>query len=148
MWSRTSRSTPAGSEIKDLARKDGAVLAATDWTVNGSVREGRKMVRDFSKLGALARPAITAHPDETLRTIANRMAAHHITRVVIVARGDAGGVEGILSLRHLLEVRRVDLHEEQHAERLVTPFLRTPRASRTVATGTGELQPQEGQLTP
>ncbi|MFE4871653.1 DUF4041 domain-containing protein [Streptomyces sp. NPDC056682] len=38
------------AEIKDLARKDGAVLAATDWTVNGSVREGRKMVRDFSKL--------------------------------------------------------------------------------------------------
>ncbi|MFE4871648.1 CBS domain-containing protein [Streptomyces sp. NPDC056682] len=103
---------------------------------------------DPRPLGALARPAITAHPDETLRTIANRMAAHHITRVVIVPRGDAGGVEGILSLRHLLEARRVDLHEEQHAERLITPFQRTPRPSRTVARGTGELHPQERQLTP
>ncbi|MFD7017981.1 chloride channel protein [Streptomyces sp. NPDC059928] len=103
---------------------------------------------DPRPLGALARPAITAHPDETLRTIANRMAAHHITRVVIVPRGDAGGVEGILSLRHLLEARRVDLHEEQHAERLITPFRRTPRPSRTVARGPGELQPHEAQLTP
>jgi hypothetical protein len=38
-------------EIKAMTKKDGgAVLAATDWTVNGSVREGRTMVRDFSKL--------------------------------------------------------------------------------------------------
>src|ERR1041385_8548043 len=37
--------------IKTMARKDGgAVLATTDWTVNGSASEGRAMVRDFSKL--------------------------------------------------------------------------------------------------
>ena len=34
-----------------MTKKDGgAVLAATNWTVNGSVAEGRAMVRDFSKL--------------------------------------------------------------------------------------------------
>lgn len=38
-------------EIKIMTRKDGgAVLAATNWTVNGSVAQGRTMVRDFSKL--------------------------------------------------------------------------------------------------
>jgi hypothetical protein len=38
-------------EIKAMTRKDGgAVLAITNWTVNGSVTEGRAMVRDFSKL--------------------------------------------------------------------------------------------------
>lgn len=38
-------------KIKSMARKDGgAVLATTDWTVNGSVAEGKAMVRDFSKL--------------------------------------------------------------------------------------------------
>ncbi|WKU07164.1 DUF4041 domain-containing protein [Micromonospora sp. HUAS LYJ1] len=38
-------------QIKAMARKDGgAVKAATGWTVNGSVTEGRAMVRDFSKL--------------------------------------------------------------------------------------------------
>ena len=37
--------------IKTMAKKDGgAVLAATDWMVNGSASKGRVMVRDFSKL--------------------------------------------------------------------------------------------------
>lgn len=37
--------------IKAMVRKDGgAVLATTDWTVNGSAAQGRVMVRDFSKL--------------------------------------------------------------------------------------------------
>jgi hypothetical protein len=39
------------SQIKAMTRKDGgAILATTNWTVNGSVVEGRAMVRDFSKL--------------------------------------------------------------------------------------------------
>jgi hypothetical protein len=43
------------AKIEDLVRamtkKDGgAVLATTSWTVNGSVAQGRTMVRDFSKL--------------------------------------------------------------------------------------------------
>lgn len=38
-------------QVKQMTKKDGgAVLAATNWTVNGSVAEGRAMVRDFSKL--------------------------------------------------------------------------------------------------
>lgn len=37
--------------IKTMTRKEGgAVLAITDWTVNGSASQGRAMVRDFSKL--------------------------------------------------------------------------------------------------
>lgn len=40
-----------GDHIRSMTRKDGgAVLAATNWTVNGSASEGRAMVRDFSKL--------------------------------------------------------------------------------------------------
>lgn len=42
------------AEVKDalkvMVRQDSAVLAATDWQVNGSLAQGRKMVRDFSKL--------------------------------------------------------------------------------------------------
>ena len=39
------------NKMKAMAKKDGgAVLATTDWTVNGSATEGRAMVRDFSKL--------------------------------------------------------------------------------------------------
>ncbi|MFG3284167.1 DUF4041 domain-containing protein [Streptomyces sp. NPDC048111] len=45
-----SRLDTLQNEIKELARAGRAVQAATDWTVNGSKREGMKMVRDFSKL--------------------------------------------------------------------------------------------------
>ncbi|WP_406508027.1 DUF4041 domain-containing protein [Streptomyces sp. NBC_00212] len=45
-----SRLDTLQNEIKTLARAGHAVRAATDWTVNGSKREGQKMVRDFSKL--------------------------------------------------------------------------------------------------
>jgi hypothetical protein len=39
------------AKVKAMVKKDGgAVLAITDWTVNGSASEGRAMVRDFSKL--------------------------------------------------------------------------------------------------
>jgi hypothetical protein len=38
-------------QIKAMVRKDGgAVLATTNWSVNGSAAQGRTMVRDFSKL--------------------------------------------------------------------------------------------------
>jgi hypothetical protein len=38
-------------QIKAMARKDGgAIQAATNWQVNGSAAQGRKMVNDFSKL--------------------------------------------------------------------------------------------------
>ncbi|MFE2033716.1 DUF4041 domain-containing protein [Streptomyces scopuliridis] len=63
------------TEIKDLARNDRAVLAATDWTVNGSVREGRKMVRDFSKLMLRA---YNAEADYAVRS----MRPHRLTSLV------------------------------------------------------------------
>jgi CBS-domain-containing membrane protein len=55
---------------------------------------------------------VTAHPDETLRALANRMAQHDVTRLLVVTRGERPRVEGIISLRHLLAARRIDLHEE------------------------------------
>jgi hypothetical protein len=39
------------ARIKEMAKADGgAVLGATDWTVNGSAAEGRRMVRETGKL--------------------------------------------------------------------------------------------------
>jgi H+/Cl- antiporter ClcA len=87
---------------------------------------------DDRPLAELARPAVTAHPDETLRAIANRMAAHAVTRVLIVGHGDKGRVEGILSLRHLLEARRIDLHEEHHMERIFTLRSRARNAAAKI----------------
>ncbi|MBW5481067.1 hypothetical protein [Streptomyces bambusae] len=38
------------TRIKELTRSQQAVLAASGWTVNGSARQGTKMIRDYSKL--------------------------------------------------------------------------------------------------
>ena len=46
-----ARLTRVQDQIKAMARKDGgAISATTNWTVNGSAAQGRKMVADFSKL--------------------------------------------------------------------------------------------------
>ena len=37
-------------QVKEMAKSDRAVVGITNWTVNGSPREGSKMVKDFSKL--------------------------------------------------------------------------------------------------
>lgn len=38
------------TQIKAMAKGQGAVAGATNWQVNGSAKEGSRMVRDFSKL--------------------------------------------------------------------------------------------------
>lgn len=52
--------------IKSMARGGSAILATTNWTVNGSVREGQAMVRDFSKLMLRA---YNAEADNCVRTV-------------------------------------------------------------------------------
>ncbi|MEU2927075.1 CBS domain-containing protein [Streptomyces sp. NPDC007251] len=86
---------------------------------------------DPTPLGEPARPAVVAHPDETLRALANRMAQHEVTRLLVVTREPRPRVEGIISLRHLLTARRIDLHEERHAEHVLT--LRTRRGAAPAA---------------
>lgn len=54
------------ADIKRLASSDRAVLSITNWTVNGSAGEGKKMVRDFSKLMLRA---YNAEADQAVRTM-------------------------------------------------------------------------------
>ncbi|MFJ9850438.1 chloride channel protein [Streptomyces sp. NPDC101150] len=104
-----------------LAQRLYPVLAA-DGTLCGVVTR-RQLLRtpadDPTPLAELARPAVTAYDDETLRTLANRMAQHEVTRILIVDRGERPHLQGIVSLRHLLHARRVDHHEEHHVERVL-----------------------------
>lgn len=70
-------------EIKLMTRKDGgAVLAATDWTVNGSAAEGRKMVREYSKLMLRA---YNAEADNLVRGLKPYKLASAIDRLTKVA---------------------------------------------------------------
>jgi H+/Cl- antiporter ClcA len=79
----------------------------------------------------MVREPILAYPDETLRTVAYRMAASGVTRVPVLERETSRAV-GLLSLNQLLQGRLRDLREAREAEqvlrfRLVMPTLRGSR---------------------
>ena len=66
-----------------------------------------------------ARAGVVAHPDDTLRHVANAMAEHGVTTMPVVDRGDANPVLGTVTLEQLLQGRLRDLHEERHGERVL-----------------------------
>jgi H+/Cl- antiporter ClcA/CBS domain-containing protein len=61
----------------------------------------------------------TAHPDETLRDVANRMAEHGVTRMPVIARGAGREIVGIITLPAMLAGRLRDLQEERDSERIL-----------------------------
>ncbi|TSE01253.1 chloride channel protein [Skermania sp. ID1734] len=58
-----------------------------------------------------------AHSDQTLRMVANDMAANDIDRMPVVDRNDARRVVGLISSTMLLAGRARDVQEERHSER-------------------------------
>ena len=44
----------------------------------------------------------TAHPDETLRDVAYRMAEHGVTRMPVIARGPGREIVGVITLPAML----------------------------------------------
>ncbi len=66
------------------------------------------------------REPVVAHPDETLRAVAYRMADLHVSRVPVVDRDTRDRIVGLVTLVDLLHARRVDLQEARHAERVLT----------------------------
>lgn len=71
---------------------------------------------------------IVAHPDETLRMIATRMAAHAVDRLPVVDRREPTRIVGIISLTMLLAGRLRDLQEARDSERVLR--LRVARPTR------------------
>ena len=83
--------------------------------------DGRAAARAADYLG---RRVIVAHPDETLRSAADRMAEHGVGALPVVD-GDARRLEGVLTAFDLLKSRQRQLHEERHRERVIR-FRRRP----------------------
>jgi hypothetical protein len=120
-----------------MAKKDGgAVLAATDWTVNGSASEGRAMVRDFSKLMLRA---FNAEADNLVRGLKPYKLDSALDRLKKVAEiierlGETMQIR-ISPSYYQLRVRELELTsdylqkeaEEKEAERLERERLREER---------------------
>lgn len=123
--------------IKVMVRKDGgAVLATTNWTVNGSAAQGRTMVRDFSKL--LLR-AFNAEADNLVRGLKPYKldaAIERLTKVAdVIERLSKTMLIRIATPYFKLRVRELELTadflqkeaEEKEAERVERERLREER---------------------
>ncbi|WUH92519.1 DUF4041 domain-containing protein [Streptomyces sp. NBC_00433] len=121
-----SRLDSLQAEIKSLAQTNQAVLGATDWTVNGSKREGQKMVRDFSKLmlrayNAEADYAVRSMRPHRLNSLVDRL---HKSRETIAKLGATMHIR-ISDNYHSARVRELELtsdflqkkDEEKEAQR-------------------------------
>lgn len=77
---------------------------------------------------------IVAYPDETLRSAADRMAAHELGALVVVDRSNKGHALGVVTYFELLGGRRRQLVEEHHRQRsLLLRFRRRRSTTVTVA---------------
>ena len=81
--------------------------------------EALREQRSLSQLDELiVRNPVVAYPDETLRTVAYRMAVSRKTRVPVVERG-SNRVVGLVALSQLLEGRLRDLREARETEQVL-----------------------------
>ena len=73
-------------------------------------------------------PVALAHPDEVLRTVADRMVQHTLGVLPVVERADTARLVGLVTQFDLLQARQKLLEEERHAERVLTLRRATPKA--------------------
>lgn len=103
--------------VRAMVRDGSAVLSTTEWSVNGSKSEGRKMVRDFSKL--LLR-AYNAEADNCVRTVKPH------NRPAVIARLEKTR-ETIARLGRTMNIRIV---ESYHRVRVVEIELTADHAAK------------------
>lgn len=97
--------------IKTMAMKDGgAVLAATDWSVNGSAAQGRAMVRNYSKLILRAYNAEADNLVRGLKPYKLHSAVDRLTKVTttVATLGKTMDIQ-ISDDYHALRVRELEL---------------------------------------
>ncbi|MGH2856555.1 MAG: chloride channel protein, partial [Solirubrobacteraceae bacterium] len=73
------------------------------------------------------RNPVVSYTNETLRTVATRMAGHEIDRMPVVDRDDPRRVVGMVSLTMLLAGRLKDLQEDRDTERVLRLRVVRPR---------------------
>jgi CIC family chloride channel protein len=84
-------------------------------------------------LAPIARKAVLAYPDETLRAVVHRMAETGRTALPVVERSSPDRIVGVVTLRDTLKARVRHIEEERRRERvlpislIVPPWLRAAR---------------------
>ena len=120
--------------IKDAVKAGNAVQGATNWTVNGSGREGTKMVREFSKLMLRA---YNNEADNSVRsmkpfTLESSTARLRKAREAISRLGGTMNIR-IVETYHRLRVEELELTADylaKVAEEKKEPASNEPRTAR------------------
>lgn len=94
---------------------DGALVGLVPWS---AVLAGRASRRQAAE--AMVSPTAVAHPDEILRSVADRMASFGLGVLPVVDRTDPTHLDGLVTQFDLLDARQKLLEEERHAERVLT----------------------------
>lgn len=100
-----------------VVNAEGIILGAISWqdvvekALQGNV-SGK--VDDF-----MIKDVITTFPEESLRTIADRMAANHVGVLPVVDRNEEGKLRGLITQYELLTARDRILQEERKRERIL-----------------------------
>jgi CBS domain-containing protein len=103
----------------EVMNHDPVLLLDSDRLVGVTTRRAL-MECDAARVGAAtSAPRAISHPDDTLRPVANNLAAAEVTRAPVVDRAEPDRVVGVITLAQLLHARRRDLDEEHHRERLL-----------------------------
>src|SRR5579875_380026 len=115
------RALPEGSaerrqRLYPVLNDEGELVGVLPWSAVLSGRTaGPKKVAD-----AMMLPTAVAHPDEILRSVADRMAALGLGVLPVVDRGEPRRLDGLVTQFDLLDARQKLLEEERHAERVLT----------------------------
>jgi len=81
-----------------------------DWIAKGRTGPIREWIQ---------RSPLAVYVNEPLRSVANRMAEHRITRAPVVDPEEPGLFAGMVSLRDLLHARAQNVKDERHQERVL-----------------------------
>lgn len=84
----------------------------------------------------MIRDPTVGYPDLTLRELTNLMTENEVSSLPIVDRSDPNQIHSVMALEHVLHARRLDIHEERKAERvLALPRVFSGRGGRLLLRG-------------
>jgi H+/Cl- antiporter ClcA len=104
------------------AGRGGGLAGVLPWSAVLAGRAGRATVADV-----MIPARAVAYPDEMLRSVADRMAAHGLGVLPVVDRDDPGRLDGLITQFDLLQARQRLLEEERRAEKVLTLRRISPR---------------------
>lgn len=105
---------------------DARLLGVLAFSAVLAERDGSVTVAD-----AMVSAPVSAHADEILRGVADRMCERELGVLPVLSREDRPRLEGLITEFNLLRARQKLLTEERHAERLLYPLGRRARTQIT-----------------